>query len=302
MQDTIAADEDLEPRLVEMARATRGPEATVLPIKPLGVSWSPNPAEGGAFGVVLHDRPTGRAPVAIEGRFAGRSVSFGRLRGQWFGIAAVPIGVSGSQTLSLRIGFEDGVDREQTVRIDIQPTAFASTTLRVDSRFSSPPAGVLDRIRSERELVRNLLETVTPEWYLDAEFESPRPLDVTSPFGQARMFNGELRSRHTGLDLRGQTGAPVGAAGRGMVVHAGNLYFAGNAVYVDHGFGVYTGYFHLSRIHVVPGDEVLPGDLIGEVGATGRVTGAHLHWYLSVGGQSLDAGSLLDIELPEQGW
>ncbi len=298
--DTTATDEDLEARLVEMARTTRGPDASLLPIKPVGISWSSEPREGSPLGIVLHDRPTGRAPVGIEGRLADRGVTFGRLRGQWFGIAAVPIGTSGPQVLTLRLSFEDESDYEQTVELDVRPTRFASTNLRVDSRFSSPPADVLERIREEREFVRGLLGTVTPEWLLDAPFEPPRPIDVTSPFGQARMFNGELRSRHTGLDLRGRPGAPVKAAGRGRVAFAGNLYFAGNAVYVDHGLGVYTGYFHLSRILVAAGDEVLPGDLIGEVGATGRVTGAHLHWYLSVGGQSLDAGSLLDLKLPDR--
>lgn len=298
--DTTSVDEDLEARLVEMARTTRGPEASLPPIKPVGVSWSSDPREGSALGVVFHVRPSGRAPVNIEGQLAGHRVSFGRLRDQWFGIAALPIGSSGPQVLKLRLRFEDEIDYEQTVELDVRPTTFASTNLRVDSRFSSPPADVLERIREERAFVRGLLETVTPEWLLDAPFEPPRPVDVTSPFGQARMFNGELRSRHTGLDLRGRAGAPVKAAGRGRVAYAGSLYFAGNAVYVDHGLGVYTGYFHLSRILVGAGDEVLPGDLIGEVGATGRVTAAHLHWYLSVGGQSLDAGSLLDLQLPDR--
>lgn len=148
-------------------------------------------------------------------------------------------------------------------------------------------------------MVREMLETVTPNWRLDGPFETPRPLDITSPFGQARMFNGELRSRHTGLDLRGRAGAAVRSSGRGRVVFAGRLYFAGNAVYVDHGLGVYTGYFHLSRILVKASAQVDSGDMLGEVGATGRVTGAHLHWYLSVGGQTLDAGSLLRVRLPD---
>ena len=297
--DSSALEEDIESRLVEMARAVRGPESPLLPIKPFGVSWSPAPDEGSAFGIVIHERPTGRIPVAIEGEFAETIVRFGRMRGQWFGVAAVPIGVSGRHTLTLRMRFEDGASYEQEVDIEVASTRFASTNLSVDSRFSSPPADVLERIRNERALVRDILETVTPEWRLDGPFETPRPLDITSPFGQARMFNGELRSRHTGLDLRGREGASVRSAGTGQVVFAGNLYFAGNAVYVDHGLGVYTGYFHLSRILVKPGDQLGSGDLLGEVGATGRVTAAHLHWYLSVSGQSLDAGSLLRVRLPD---
>ena len=79
---------------------------------------------------------------------------------------------------------------------------------------------------------------------------------------------------------------------------AQDLYFSGNGVYVDHGLGVYTGYFHLSRIHVSEGETVEAGQLVGEVGSTGRVTGPHLHWSLWVAGKSLDAGSLLDMHVP----
>jgi len=298
--DTVVAEPvpDLETRLVELARATRGPIPEALPIKPVGVSWSPEPAEGGAFGVLLHERPTGRVAEGVSGEFAGRTIRFARMGGKWFGMAPVPIGISGPQTILLRFTFADGSASEQLVPVDVRSTEFASTNLSVDSRFSSPPPEVLERIATEREMVRDLLGRVTPEWRIEGPFETPRPFDVTSPFGQARMFNGELRSRHTGVDLRGRTGAPVRAAGVGRVAFAGSLYFAGNAVYVDHGLGVYTGYFHLSKILVEEGDMVSTGDLVGEVGATGRVTAAHLHWFLSIDGQSLDAGSLLEMDPP----
>jgi murein DD-endopeptidase MepM/ murein hydrolase activator NlpD len=265
----------------------------------MGVTWSPEPTEGSAFGIVLHRRPTGRIATSASGEIGGHPIRFGLVDGQWFGVAPVPIGVTGSQTIVVRLGFENGSTSEQLVPVEVRPTEFASTNLSVDSRFSSPPPEVLERIRSESEFVREMLRGVTAEWQIEGSFESPRPFDVTSPFGQARMFNGELRSRHTGLDLRGRTGAPVQAAGRGRVVFAGSLYFAGNAVYVDHGLGVFTGYFHLSKILVETGDMVSTGDLVGEVGATGRVTAAHLHWFLSVGGQSLDAGSLLGMGVPD---
>lgn len=299
----LAADsiDDLEARLVEMARAARGPEPELPPIKPFGVSWSPEPREGHAFSVRVYERPTGRKPVAIEGEFAGKSVRFDRhgARDQWFGVGVVPIGRSDPAVLTLRMTFEDGAVHEQTTRIAVEGTEFPSSELRVDPRYSSPPPEVLERIRRERDMVREMLSTVTPEWLADGPFRAPRPMDVTSPFGQARTFNGELRSRHTGLDLRGQTGAPVHAAAAGRVAFAGELYFAGNAVYIDHGLGVYTGYFHLSRIHVREGDVVEAGRLLGESGATGRVTGAHLHWYLSVDGEAADASSLLGMRPPD---
>jgi len=292
---------DLEARLVEMARAARGPEPELPPIKPFGVSWSPEPKEGHAFSVRVYERPTGRKPVAIEGEFAGKAVRFDRHgpRDRWFGVGVVPIGRDDPAILTLRMSFEDGAVHEQTTRIAVEGTEFPSSELRVDPQYSSPPPEVLERIRRERDMVREMLGTVTPEWLPDRPFMAPRPMDVTSPFGQARTFNGELRSRHTGLDLRGQTGAPVHAAAAGRVAFAGELYFAGNAVYIDHGLGVYTGYFHLSRIHVREDDVVEAGRLLGESGATGRVTGAHLHWYLAVDGEAADASSLLGMRLPD---
>lgn len=291
----------LEARLVELARASRGPEPELLPIKPFGVSWTPSPKEGHAFSVRVYERPTGRKPVAIAGEFAGKAVRFARLEpgGAWFGIGAVPIGHSDPATLALRMEFSDGSTYEQSTRIAVEGTNYPSSNLSVDPRYSSPPPEVLERIRRESALVRRTLETVTPEWRIAGPFRAPRPIDVTSPFGQARMFNGELRSRHTGLDLRGQTGAPVRAAAAGRVALARDLYFAGNAVFIDHGLGVYTGYFHLSRIGVEEGDEVEAGTLLGEVGATGRVTAAHLHWYLAVDGDAVDASSLLQMRLPD---
>ncbi len=292
---------NLEARLVELARASRGPEPELPPIKPFGVSWAPPPKEGHAFSVRVYERPTGRKPVAVEGEFAGKTIRFARLeaRGDWFGVGAVPIGRSDPATLTLRMEFEDGATYEQTTRIAVEGTTYPSSSLSVDPRYSSPPPEVLERIRRESALVRRTLETVTPEWRIEGPFRAPRPLDVTSPFGQARMFNGELRSRHTGVDLRGRTGEPVYAAAAGRVALARELYFAGNAVFIDHGLGVYTGYYHLSRIEVEEGDEVDAGTLLGEVGATGRVTGAHLHWYLAVDGDAVDASSLLEMRLPD---
>lgn len=292
---------DLEARLVELARTSRGPEPELLPIKPFGVSWSPPPKEGHAFSVRVYERPTGRKPVTIEGDFAGKAVRFARLgpRDGWFGVGAVPIGRSDPATLSLRMEFEDGATYEQSTRIAVEGTSYPSSSLSVDPRYSSPPAEVLERIRRESELIRETLGTVTPEWRIHGPFRAPRALDVTSPFGQARMFNGELRSRHTGVDLRGRRGEPVRAAAAGRVALARGLYFAGNAVFIDHGLGVYTGYFHLSSIDVEEGDQVVAGALLGEVGATGRVTAAHLHWYLAVDGEAVDASSLLGMRLPD---
>jgi murein DD-endopeptidase MepM/ murein hydrolase activator NlpD len=134
----------------------------------------------------------------------------------------------------------------------------------------------------------------TPVMWTES-FINPRPSSITSRFGSGRMFNGTLSSRHLGVDFSGATGAPVRAANRGVVALVGDFFLAGNVVYVDHGAGVVTGYFHLSRTLVAPGDTVERGQEIGLVGATGRVTGPHLHWNARYGAVTVNPLDLTRI-------
>ena len=114
-------------------------------------------------------------------------------------------------------------------------------------------------------------------------------------YGTGREFNGEVTSRHMGTDFAGRVGAPVRAAGRAVVALVARFYLAGNAVYLDHGAGLVTGYFHLSRVDVAAGDTVAAGQLIGAVGRSGRVTGPHLHWIARYGGITVDPMSLFRL-------
>ncbi len=307
--DTVPAEEPpqapVDPATgVPFLDLVRLPPDTVQPepkpsILPFGTAWTPAvPEEGGALGVRILEPGGGRIPLAVEGSFAGRQVRFARLNGFWFGLAAVPVGVSGEQELHLRFAFADGEEREYRIRIAAEARDWSASHLSVPPRFSSPSPEALERIERERKRIRDVLDTASPDWLFEESFLPPRPVDVTSPFGQERLFNGELQSRHMGLDLRGDEGDRVAAAATGRVALAGDFYFSGNSVFLDHGRGVYTGYFHLSKIRVEEGQTVERGQLIGEVGATGRVTGPHLHWSLLVAGTSLDAGSLLRIEFP----
>jgi murein DD-endopeptidase MepM/ murein hydrolase activator NlpD len=122
----------------------------------------------------------------------------------------------------------------------------------------------------------------------------PRNSQVTSGFGDGRVFNGRLASRHLGLDLRGFTGDTVVAAARGVVAITERFLLAGNVVYLNHGAGVLSAYFHLSEQLVEVGDTVEAGDPVGRVGATGRVTGPHLHWVVRYGRTSVDPRSLVE--------
>ena len=268
-------------------------------VLPFGVTWTPiAPEEGSAIAFRILAPRGGLVPEAVVGRFADGVVRFGKMGRTWLGFAAVPFDTEGEVRLDLEFRFSDGSLYSQSVDLDVAGREWDETSLSVAPRYSSPPPEVQERIARDRKQIREVLDHASPQWLLDGAFESPRPFDVTAEFGQKRVFNGELQSRHTGLDLRGQVGKPVHAAGRGRVVLAGDFYFSGNGIFVDHGLGVYTGYFHLSEILVSEGDMVETGDLIGRAGATGRVTGPHLHWSLWVDGTGQDAGNLLGLEIP----
>jgi murein DD-endopeptidase MepM/ murein hydrolase activator NlpD len=123
---------------------------------------------------------------------------------------------------------------------------------------------------------------------------------ATSSFGRLTVMNGESRGRHQGADFRAETGTPVLAPNAGRVVLAQDLYFAGNTVIVDHGLGVFSYLAHLSRLGVSVGARVSRGDLLGASGATGRVTGPHLHWAVRLDGASVDPLALMKAVAEEQ--
>jgi hypothetical protein len=167
--------------------------------------------------------------------------------------------------------------------------------LRVDPRFSRPLSKALQaRVDRELESARaaGRRSHATPRLD-DGGFTLPVESRVTSPYGVRREYNGELRGRHLGTDLAGPTGTPVRAPARGVVALVGRFYYAGNVVYLDHGRGLTTGYLHLSAVDVAVGDTVERGGLLGKIGATGRVTGPHLHWVARYGVVPLDAMTLV---------
>lgn len=287
------------------SRAAPGAHPEVEPPPPWlppRIRWEPDgPREASAISVWVEVPRAGRRPADVEGEIDGRPVRFQRVGNRWFGIGALPIGSAGSPRLTLRLRIDADSVVERVAMLSVRDRSYASMRLRVAPRYSRPPPEVLERIEGERRRIRATLASVTPEWLAEAPFEWPRPPRITSPFGQRRVFNGELQSRHLGTDLGGHTGAPVRAASGGRVALVGHFYYQGNAVYLDHGLGTYTGYFHLSRIDVREGERVVRGQRLGAVGATGRVTGPHLHWSLYVGGENLDPASLLELELPPPG-
>jgi murein DD-endopeptidase MepM/ murein hydrolase activator NlpD len=178
-------------------------------------------------------------------------------------------------------------------------TAGASR-LRVDPKFTKKmDVATEDRIERENELARSVGRKAqdTPQMWT-GPFERPRQSKVTSRFGTGRVFNGRVSSSHLGIDYRGATGEPIYAANRGVVALVDSFFLAGNVVYIDHGDGLVTGYFHMSRPEVAVGDTVERGQEIGLVGATGRVTASHLHWSARFGALTIDPADLLSLRPP----
>lgn len=267
---------------------------------PPAVRWEPGaPAEGSALALWLEQPAGGRWPLSVEAELAGARVNLIPVPGGWFGVAALPIGSGGTQLLTLRFRTAPGSTDQRIVPLQVASREYATARLRIGSRFTQPSPETLERLERERRSIRATLEGVTSGWLAGGGFEWPRLSRVTSPFGQRRVLNGRVRTRHLGLDLAGRPGEPVRAAGAGRVALTGNFLLQGNAVFVDHGLGAYTAYFHLSRIHVREGETVVRGQLLGTVGSTGRVTGPHLHWSLYVGGESVDPESLLRLRVPD---
>lgn len=165
--------------------------------------------------------------------------------------------------------------------------------LTVDKKYVTPPPEQLRRIRSDREKVRKALAGPSSGRLWETPFLKPVPGTVSSLFGMKRVFNGEPRSVHKGLDLRGPEGTPIHAAADGEVVLVDDLYYSGKTVYLNHGDGVFSAYMHMSEPKVSIGQTVHRGDVIGLVGATGRVTGPHLHLSFIVQGEPVDPQPLI---------
>ncbi|MDE0473186.1 MAG: M23 family metallopeptidase, partial [Gammaproteobacteria bacterium] len=212
-------------------------------------------------------------------------------------LAPVPIGVTDSIDAWVTASYADGRTQTDSLRIGIVGGEYEHERLTVAPRFGSP-LGEEDqaRLRSDQAKANQVAREAhaTPRLW-SPEVVLPRDSRVTSGFGTGRVFNGQVSSRHMGLDLAGFPGDTVRAAADGVVALVDGFLLAGNIVYLNHGAGLLTGYFHLSGQLVEAGDTVIAGTPIGLVGATGRVTGPHLHWVVRYGTTTVDPLSLLAL-------
>ncbi len=180
-------------------------------------------------------------------------------------------------------------------QISILAKEFPLKKLWVDEKFVTPPPEFNERIRREGEILKVIYGITTEQWLGKGLFILPSSGEAMPNFGERRIFNNKPRSSHKGIDIKVPYGTPVKASNSGRVVLASDLYCAGKTVIIDHGMSVFTMYCHFSKIRVTRGKLVKKGEIIGEIGATGRVTGPHLHWGVKVSGISVDPFSILSL-------
>ena len=248
-----------------------------------------SPRPGGIAVLSLPDSETspGARPTV---NFADKPAMVVRRDHGWVAIVGVPLSQElGTTTAS--IALPDGEHRD--LKFDIADHAYQEQRLTVKKSYVDLSQEQLDRVSADRKIIDGALQNwrhvSDPEIKLQAPVEGRR----SSSFGLKRFFNDQPRSPHSGMDIAATTGPVIRAPADGVVTATGDFYFNGNTVFVDHGQGFVTMYCHLSEIDVEKGEELLAGDFLGKVGATGRVTGAHLHFGTYLSGTAVDPALFL---------
>jgi murein DD-endopeptidase MepM/ murein hydrolase activator NlpD len=228
----------------------------------------------------------GAQAQAPRARYQGKRVLVTREKNAWYAVIGLPLAAApGTHILEVMRG--DGGKE----RLQFQVAAKEYETQRLvikDKRKVEPNAKDMERIGKETPRIRQALGHYSERAAVVTDFIWPAEGPTSSPFGLRRFFNDQPRQPHSGLDIAGPEGAPIVAPAPGRVLDAGDFFFNGNTVFLDHGQGLVTMYCHMSRIDVQPGDEVQAGDVLGAIGKTGRVTGAHLHWGVSLNDTRVD--------------
>jgi hypothetical protein len=216
--------------------------------------------------------------------------------GQWSGLIGVDLAVT-SGTYPVTIAVDDLETGSTTTIADlvVGTKSFPVRRLSVPARFVELPESVIARIQDESHRLDTLFHSATQPRQWRGPFQAPANGPISGNFGARSVFNGQPRSPHSGLDFRSGAGAPVTAPAAGVVALADSLYFTGNTVVIDHGLGLYSLLAHLSKFTIKDGDRVRRGQIVGFVGATGRVTGPHLHWTVRLNGARVDPRSLIAL-------
>jgi len=251
---------------------------------------APSAAQGSLLLVTVR---SAKPIVEVSGRWNERVVPFWLAREKEQGATSAEVrhallGVdlekpAGKYEFTVAAQMPGGAQVSCREMVEVKEGHFPTESLTVKKQFVEPDPEQLARAEAETRRLREIFDRVTPERLWNGPFRLPLDGEFKGAnFGRRRVLNGHPGSPHTGVDFPAPTGTPVHASQSGRVVLAEPLFFSGNTVIVDHGLGIYTLYCHFSEIDAKVGETVKAGAILGKVGATGRVTGPHLHWGLTV--------------------
>jgi murein DD-endopeptidase MepM/ murein hydrolase activator NlpD len=261
------------------------------------VTLTPSLVEAGSPVLIHVEAPAGSI---LRGEWLGRKIQFFLAHGErgWYALAGVDVeAATGPSGLKISVQDAKGTYNTLSRAVGIHPAHYRTGKLTVAPRFVSPGPDALAEIEADSVLKDKVFAASVPEPLWSASFRAPVSAQPTDSFGTRRTFNGKLASVHKGMDFRAPSGTPVRAGNSGTVVLARLLYYEGNCVVIDHGLGLFTISMHLSHIDVREGQRVATGEKLGLSGATGRVTGPHLHWAVRWQGAYLDPAKLLQLNL-----
>ena len=261
------------------------------------VSLTPAVVVAGSPELIRVEAP---ASAVVSGEWLGRKLLFFRGRGgsSWFAFAGVDVEATLGPS-ALKIAVHGAQDANLSRTVEIHAAHYRTGTLSVSPKFVEPDPEAFKQIQAEGQIKKAIFAASAPSPLWTSSFRAPVKAAPTDSFGSRRIFNGKLASIHKGMDFRATSGTPVRAGNSGVVVLARPLYYEGNCVVIDHGLGLFTLSMHLSRIDVHEGQHVALGERLGLSGATGRVTGPHLHWAVRWQGAYLDPAKLLRLNLDE---
>lgn len=232
----------------------------------------------------------GEADAAPVVTFEGDRAMVLREGDRWLAVVGVPL-LRPPGAAELVVHRASGAP--ERLFFQVQPRAYAVQRLRVAPKHVDLSPGDLVRVNREREVLGVLLSNYSPEPPATLRLQQPVPGPRSSSFGLRRFFNGQPRNPHSGMDIAAAAGTPVAAPADARVLDTGEYFFNGNTILLDHGQGLLTMYCHLSKVRVHAGQSVRGGEIIGAVGATGRVTGPHLHWGVTLNGTMVDPALFL---------